>query len=938
MQDRPRFCILVIFQFPAPKKLHFNMAQIRAVFDWARGSKTDKDPADLTSESLEQSQVTPLDVNTNADKQHETFLKLSSTSEGSVLADSSASNNGEAVQLNSDQGPAVHMTGTPGQLELTKPTMEVLATHQSVIRGSIRKELQSGNLDIPPFKPAGDANMSADNRVTYQFPPALLDPDSGSKYRERFDRSALLPDINLPLSSQTMGYTQSWAMWIAEIPEEEKREKLLDRVFDMATKAWFEALRLAYKPDVDNAERTAPRTPTKRHVVQKEDIPSGLRGRPRPKKETDPLQMPVLTAFSHRDGPRWAITAGELQAAGISKTRLQRRAADNSNLAGAGDELLGKVLEVYNGRIAAADWFDVEEKTKLNPFGRDLQVYCLYEVLKSRASIAQLERYFVKFTTAKQKENTQKRIDEEQERQNLFMALALELEEDDPRSPTPSVSFSTSTREGSVSSVHMANTVEMFDLDQLRSLVNATESALRETELADMVSKLEQYGISEGDLISSNTTRGISTNPDRCKHVMREMLLYAREWLTLSQNEEAKTAHIAARIQELEMKINKRKEILSGILPSLLAKLGAARTIVDEADAAASAVDNEVVPSENDVVMTEVPDSAPTESAKRSLRLEEDDALVPPTPVTKKQKTGVQEESSQIEVPVTLVQHGVDEREKQAPVSPDAGVPSSESTASSNVQQPSLLVKLHIQPGFDPEKFTSTHVFHEDGFSYRYARESSLAQRVSVNNTLRNYIRRRNQQHENPNGEWTFGKYQGIADLDDPTRATIVHGVWDLKDGSRPAGFERFYNGDAEYTAELGNAFMSETEGENDEPLPPPPQPRRKSTAKPERKEAARSRKEDLRSTAVDTDKGRGLSRGKSKRRTGSNTNQRGSITRAKPANPRLRLLMKPTPVPQGVPMDDSISMNRPKRRSATKKSYAEDTPWEGDDDDDDFI
>jgi hypothetical protein len=907
------------------------MAQIRAVFDWARGNKTDKDPADLTSESFEQFQ---LDVNTTADIQHETSLKSFSTSEDSVSADSTT-NNGEAVQLNLDQGPAVHMTGTPGQPDLSKPTMEVPATRQSVIRGSIRDELQSGNLDIPPFKPAGDANMSADNRVTYQFPPALLDPDSCSKYRERFDRSALLPDINLPLSSQIMGYTQSWAMWIAEIPEEEKREKLLDRVFDMATKAWFESLRVAHKPDVDNTERTAPRTPTKRHVVQEEDIPSGLRARPRPKRETDPLQMPVLTAFSHRDGPRWAITAGELQAVGISKTRLQRRAADN-NLAGAGDELLGKVLDVYNDRIAATDWFDVEEKTKLNPFGRDLQVYCLYEVLKSRASIAQLERYFVKFKTAKQKENTQKRIDEEQERQNLFMALALELEEDNPRSPTPSVSFSTSTREGSVSSVHMANMVEMFNLDQLRSLVDATESALQETELADMISKLEQYGISEGDLISCNTTRGISSRPDRCKHVMREMLLYAREWLTLSQNEEAKTADIAARIQELEMKINGRKEILSGILPSLLAELDAARTVVDEADAAASAVDNEVVPSKNDVLMTEVPDSAPTESAKRSLSFEEDDALVPQTPVTKKQKTGVQEESSQIEVPVTLVQHGVDEREKQAPVSPDAGVPSSDSTAFSNVQQPSHLVKLHIQPGFDPEKFTSTRVFHEDGFSYRYARESTLAQRVSVNNTLRNYISRRNQQHEYSNSEWTFGKYQGIADLDDPTRATIVHGVWDLKDGSRPAGFERFYSGDAEYTAELENSFMSETEGENDEPLPPPPQPKRKSAAKPERKEAARSKKEDLRSTALDTDKGRGGSRGRSKRRTGSNTNQRGIITRAKSANPRLRLLMKSIPAPQERSIDDSISMNRPKRRSATKKSYAEDPPWV--DDDDDFI
>ncbi|KIW65847.1 hypothetical protein PV04_08068 [Phialophora macrospora] len=901
------------------------MAHIRAVFDWARGTKIDKDPADLTSVPLVQSQAPPLDEDARADMQHEPSLKRPSTSDDRILADSATSNNGEAAELNFE-GPAIHITETLGQPDLTQPTMEVMATHQSVVRRGIRKELQSGNLNIPPFKPAGDADMSADNRVTYQFPPALLDLDYVSKHRRRFDRSALLPDINLPMSSQIMGYTQSWAMWIAEIPEEEKREKLLDQVFNMATKAWFEALRLAYKPDVGSAESTAPRTPTKRHVVQGEDIPSGLRGRPRPKKETDPLQMPVLTAFSHRDGPRWAITAGELQGVGISKTRLQRRAADKANLAEAGDGLLEKILEVYNGRIAATDWFDVQEKTKLNPLGRDLQVYCLYEVLKSRYSIAQLEGYFVKFKTAKQKENTQKRIDEERGRQDLFMALALELEEDNPRSPTPSVSFSASTREGSVSSVHMTNTVEIFDLDQLQSLVDAIESTLKETSLAGIISNLEQYGILEGDMISSRSFSGNSSSSDRCKHIMREMLLYAREWLTLSQNGEAKNVDIAARIQEVEMQINKGKEILGGILPSLLAELDAARTVVDADDAIAEAADNAVVPSEKNVLMAEVPRSAP-EPAKRPRTPEEGDALVPQTPVTKKQKTGDQEKASQVEAPGTFVRRSVEEREKQPPLSPSAGVRSSESTASSNVQQPSLLVKLHVQPGFDPEKFTSTQVFHEDGFSYRYARESTLAQRVSVNDTLRNYISHRNQQHENSNSEWTFGKYQGIADRDDKTRATIVHGVWDLKDGSRPAGFERFYIGDADYTAELENAFMSETEGEDDEPLPPPPQLKRKSAAEPERKEAVRSRREDLRSTTVDADQGRVSSRGRSKRRAISSTNQRGTIIRAKAANPRLRLIVKPVPAPR----DDGISMNRPKRRSATKKSYAEE-PFDDDD------
>ncbi|ETI25713.1 hypothetical protein G647_02487 [Cladophialophora carrionii CBS 160.54] len=907
------------------------MAQTRAVFGWTRETEIGKGPAESTPESSQQSQVDSFQENAWEDVQKEASLKLPLTSEDHVLADVTASIDGSAAQLNPDQGLATNITDILGKPDLTQRTAEVMTTNQSGIRGSIRKALQSGVLDIPPFKPANDTSLSADKRITYQLPPALLESDYISTYRKLFDRSALVPDSNLPLSSQIMGFCPIWAMWIAEIAEEAKREKLLDRVFDMATKAWFEALRLGYKPDTGGAETATPRTPAKRPVLPGEDIPSGLRGRPRPKKETDPLQMPVLTAFSHKDGPRWPITAGELQAAGISMTRLQRRAADKSDLVEAGDELLRKVLQMYNGQIAARDWFDVEERTKLNPLGRDLQVYCLYEVLKSRDSIAQLRSYFAKFKTVKQKENTQRRIDEEQERQDLFAALALELEEDNPRSPTPSVFPSTSTREGSVSSAHMTKTAEISDLDRFRSLVNAIESTLKDSNFADMITTFELYGMSEGDLISSTPFEDISSDFDRCQRVMQEMLFDARDWLKLLQNGQAQDVNI----QELEMQINKKKEILRGVYPSLLAELDAAKTAVGDDDAAASVVEDEFVSSDNDELMTEVPESAPTGSTKRSLDAEADDALGTQSPDTKKQKTVDEERALRIEVPAPLVQLGVDERDGGPFASTGATAPTIELPASNSLQQPSLLVKLRTRPGFDPETLTSTKIFYQDGFRYRYSPESTLAQRFSINDTLRSYIGRCTQQHISPNNEWRYGRYQGLIHVDDPSRTTIVHGVWDLEDGSQPAGFERFYNGDAEYTAVLEDTFMSETDGEEAEPrLPSPPLRKRKSNTKSGRKGATRSRQEDLRSTAVDTEKGRVGGRGRSKTRANSTINHHGVITRAKSAKPRVRLLMKPVPVPQERFVDDSISMNRPKRRGATRKSYAEDLD---DNDDDDY-
>ena len=77
---------------------------------------------------------------------------------------------------------------------------------------------------------------------------------------------------------------------------------------------------------------------------------------------------------------------------------------------------------------------------------RDLQLQCLYEVLKSRASIAQLESYCGKYKIAKQKENAQKRIGKEQKRQDWFMSLALELDDEHPRSPTHPTPTSSNVR------------------------------------------------------------------------------------------------------------------------------------------------------------------------------------------------------------------------------------------------------------------------------------------------------------------------------------------------------------------------------------------------------------------------------------------------------------------------------------------------------------
>ncbi|KIY03619.1 uncharacterized protein Z520_00310 [Fonsecaea multimorphosa CBS 102226] len=814
------------------------------------------------------------------------------------------------------------------QPQATESETEVMAPPYDNIRAAIRKDLQSGRFEIPPLIPVHSVDAPTQNLARYPFPPALMPTSSHSRHRRRFDRSALLPDSNLPFCAQVMEHVKDWAEWGTRIADEQRRKEVLDHVFKVLSNAWFEALRLGYNPGTTDNKSTAPQASTKRSAQRGAETPGNLpRGKPRSKRETSPSKMPFLVA-GHRDGPAWAITAGELEEANISEDQVRRRAAAE-NTPEIGERLLHKVLKDYDGGIRPSDWHKIMPVTRLNPMGRDLMVYCLYEVLNVRNNIAKLWNYYSRFTTVRQKENTKRRIDEDQQRHDLFMALALELDEE-KRSPGDVTPANPPTScEGQV--VVTPGTAEHEDQSsQLDVLIGLTEMILQGTDVASISSSFQLFEITPEDLVTGDSTEGLASSLDQCKHFLGRLLSDAREWLRLCENAEVAIGRDTdvcshAQIRNLELKILEEKEILKNTLPSLIVKREATTKGVERSGASASAEDHSsasgtATAPTDDVLMAEVTSPVSSKHTVKHQLDEADEEL--PLPPAKRPKTGHGGENLNDVIPilndgqVSRNIHGATAQNDKNGL--DVSCSSHSDTASKETPR-RCLVTLRVQSPFNPADFSSKRLFwHPQGFKYRYTNESTLAQRRSMAESLETYIQL-SMETDKLDPRWRFGKYQALAHPGDPERTSIIHGIWDLENGDQPEGFEWFYRGDGTQPSECEEISSTQDE-EVERVLPVPAQSKKKTLVLLKWKNTASSGPEASRSAAnanglatssYSGDPSLGRPKKKNKKQ---NKDQRRHV--------RFGITQQ-APVAH-MDLDEPVSVNRPKRRIVVRRSYAE--------------
>ncbi|KIW97656.1 uncharacterized protein Z519_01240 [Cladophialophora bantiana CBS 173.52] len=812
------------------------------------------------------------------------------------------------------------------QSQVADPETRAMTKKCENLRAAIRKDLQSGRFEIPPLA-VQNIKARTHNLAGYQFPPAILPSSLPSRQRQRFDRSALLPDSNLPFCAQIMEHVKDWAEWGTRIADDQRREEVLDHVFAVLSKAWFEALRLGYNPGTTGTRRMAPQGPVKRSAHH-EEIPAGLpRGRPRSKRETSPSKKPILVA-SHRDGPAWAITVGELEEAGISEGQIRRRAAAKDTLE-VGDKFLDEVLNKYHGKIQTTDWFRIMDITYLNPTGRDLMIYCLYEVLRIRSNIEQLWKYYNSFTTPRQKNNTKRRIDDEQERHNLFMALALELNEGKSSAGDPTASNITTSQEGPVVVPRTTAANETVQPNQFDTLVQLIETILDGTDIASINSSFEFFEISQHDLVTDVFIEETSNSLSRCKHILKDLLFLAREWLRLSKNAEPPieldtNVDLRAQVQNAELEILERKILLGNLLPSLIVEREVTRKTDNGSSASTkvhSPVSSNPVPT-NDKSVAEAASPAPSKNiVKHHLDLDDGEAALPPA---KRQKP--HHEEDQLDSPLStlgdghvncnLQESGKSNIENKLDVS--GARPSS--TASKETCR-NLLVRLRVPSHFKPMDFTSKRVFsHPKGFKYRYTNESTLTQRRSMTEDLETYVRFSMTKGKNHGPDLRFGKYHAFTDHWGGKETIVIHGIWDLENGNQPEGFKWFYKGDGTRSSDQKEVSPPQ-DVEVEEVLATPP-PSKKSVVL-KLKNGIRLKKEsdscsttgDAHGTAINS---------QSKDKTGPRDKNKN-----KGQNRYVRFTAEP-PAVAHPDYKEPASISRPKRKAAARKSYV--------DNDDDYV
>ncbi|KAK4940517.1 hypothetical protein LTR10_019391 [Elasticomyces elasticus] len=359
----------------------------------------------ITTQNLEQ-------LHTHQELRGETLLDLDEKADGATMNENHSS---PTISGNEHSTLSAPVTTTAAITDNTSAAEATTSTGGDTLT-LIREDLAAGHFNIPDIN-GQHIDHESPPPGTYRFPRASS-PYYESLHRRRFSRTHLLPDSSLPFNSQVMEHVKDWAQLASTIQDEAKRKEVLDHVFEVLQKVWFEALRIGYDPG----------------AISDNGLPPVTRAKPR--KEIDPMKTPIFISRSYKQSELWAVTAGELEEAGVSENRVRRRAAGDLDL---GDALLQEVLVDCEGVISKEDWYAVMERSELNPTGRSLFLYALFEVQWSRYSLEKLQKLYKKFHTRQQKENTQKRIDAEQERHDLFMALALEVNErtGSSRSPSP---------------------------------------------------------------------------------------------------------------------------------------------------------------------------------------------------------------------------------------------------------------------------------------------------------------------------------------------------------------------------------------------------------------------------------------------------------------------------------------------------------------------
>lgn len=411
-----------------------------------------------------------------------------------------------------DQGTST-ITNKDANSNQCDPQEEKSTTSHGTTRAKVRTALAAGELRIPEFSGQKSNLVSLPAFAARDNP---LTPYQSIRYRLPFGPAISPPNQDLEFKVQILENTRQWIFLASSIPDEKRRREILDRAFDKYEKVWIEALRIGYKSGCHDSGGSGPRGESNHQASERKVHATKSR-----KRDIPPHAAHVFTPEKFKNGqgrsfPITAITAGELEDAGLTEEQVRKRAHDGEYAQA--NEIFRDVYDDLGRKIVESDWQSTTTRTTLNPTGRDLFFYSLYVAQLYEMSLRQLQRYQSSFRTPNQIKNGLRNIDKTEQDRRIFLALALELAELESTSDMDeSIIAEDDNVQGSATIV----------ADTRQRLLAAVDMVLETHDFNDVHRAFEASGCPKSLLDIDDRVKTISTPDDQCKTALANILSYA---------------------------------------------------------------------------------------------------------------------------------------------------------------------------------------------------------------------------------------------------------------------------------------------------------------------------------------------------------------------------------------------------------------------------
>lgn len=306
------------------------------------------------------------------------------------------------------------------------------------LRPSLGHSVSNGDASTPNHRMA--------SRGTSAVPEAGNAIRSLASSAQLGTKNGMVTTSNMPAHIQMLNELRDWTLHLGQIKDDDLRQQMIKAISQRMENIWIDAMRMGQIPvhwqedeqtqaeigrihSVVNTIGLKVHETTDYDVVQHEWYPRGRRmdkDQSKRKRPISPAREVVIDTRGHRGSKAYGITAGELHESGVSmhavQTRVEAKDLDDD------DELLTDILEDLElTELLEYNWKGVVPRTTYNILGRDLKLYCLWEMQRSLPELEMLKGLLPNFSQASQIKNTQHRINIEQELHDQLLALALEL-------------------------------------------------------------------------------------------------------------------------------------------------------------------------------------------------------------------------------------------------------------------------------------------------------------------------------------------------------------------------------------------------------------------------------------------------------------------------------------------------------------------------------